>query len=93
MRVAGPTATTTPAPAVKPPQPPAPSAAAAPKPGSNPQELVGREYTLWKPLVGGKGTLRVAGIDWALTGPDVPAGARVRVVAVQGSTLTVTLAS
>ncbi len=98
MRVSGPTATTTPPPAVKPPpaapaaaaKAPAPPAAAAARPGSNPQELVGREYTLWKPLAAGKGTLRVGGIDWALSGPDVPAGARVRVTGVQGSTLTVT---
>lgn len=95
MRVSGPTAVTTPpaptkasSPSAKAPAPAPPPAAA--KPGSDPQELVGREYTLWKPLAAGKGTLRIGGVDWALSGPDVAAGARVRVTGVQGSTLTVT---
>ena len=61
-----------------------------PSPAANAQELVGREYTLWKPLAAGQGILRIAGVDWALTGPDVAPGARVRVTAVEGTILRVT---
>ena len=56
-------------------------------------QLVGKEYTLWKPIVGGKGTLRIAGTDWQLAGPDIAAGARIRVTAVEGNILRVTQAS
>jgi membrane protein implicated in regulation of membrane protease activity len=83
-----------PAPVAKPAPPPAakaPAAATPPtppaKPGVNPQDFVGKEYTLWKPVAGGKGTLRISGVDWSLTGPDVTAGSRVRVVGVEGQTL------
>ncbi|MBM3507875.1 MAG: hypothetical protein FJX64_09220, partial [Alphaproteobacteria bacterium] len=60
-------------------QPPAPA-----KPGVNPQDYVGKEYTLWKPIAGGRGSLRIGGVDWSLVGSDVPAGTRVRVVGVDG---------
>ncbi len=86
------------APAAKPRTPPTPPAAAAAppppaKPGVNPKDFVGKEYTLWKPVAGGKGTLRIAGNDWVLNGPDVAAGSRVRVVGVEGQTLRVEAAS
>jgi membrane protein implicated in regulation of membrane protease activity len=81
-----------PAPAAKPAPAPAPAPKAAPaappaKPAVNPQDFVGKEYTLWKPIAAGKGTLRISGVDWSLAGPDVAAGSRVRVVGVEGQTL------
>lgn len=40
-------------------------------------------------IVDGEGSLRVDGATWQLAGPDLPAGARVRVVSVEGETLIV----
>jgi membrane protein implicated in regulation of membrane protease activity len=49
----------------------------------------GRSFTLDKPIVDGIGQLRVDDGQWRVSGPDLPAGSRVRVVAVQGATLSV----
>jgi membrane protein implicated in regulation of membrane protease activity len=89
MRVTGPTAVTQ---QPSPPPTPRPARPAAPQPAPpspEAQALVGKEYTLWKPIAGGKGVLRIAGVDWALKGADVPAGTRVRVVGAEGQTLKV----
>ena len=49
---------------------------------------VGREFTLDKPIVGGVGTIRIDDTVWRVTGPDVPAGSRVR-IAREGAALMV----
>ncbi|MDE0856502.1 MAG: NfeD family protein [Nevskia sp.] len=49
----------------------------------------GRSFTLDSPIVNGVGCLRVDDGQWRVTGPDLPAGGRVRVIAVDGATLKV----
>jgi inner membrane protein len=49
----------------------------------------GRSFTLDTPIVNGIGQLRVDDGQWRIAGPDLPAGSRVRVIAVQGATLNV----
>ncbi|MCD0417160.1 MAG: NfeD family protein [Rhodopseudomonas sp.] len=51
--------------------------------------LVGREFTLEKPIEGGVGTVRIDDTVWRVFGPDTPAGNRVRIVAADGVKLTV----
>jgi len=54
--------------------------------------LVGRVFTLEKPIVGGIGTVRVGDTLWRVAGPDCPAGARVKVARADGVDLQVELA-
>ncbi len=54
--------------------------------------LVGREFTLEKPIIDGSGTVRIDDTIWRIAGPDTPAGSRVRVVQVDGANLTVAAA-
>jgi len=51
--------------------------------------LVGRVFTLEKPIVDGFDTVRIDDTIWRVAGPDVPAGSRVRVVQADGANLTV----
>ena len=51
--------------------------------------LLGREFTLEKPIVDGHGTVRVGDTVWRVAGPDTPAGTKVKVVHVDGANLTV----
>ncbi|HEX2728090.1 MAG TPA: NfeD family protein [Beijerinckiaceae bacterium] len=51
--------------------------------------LVGRVFMLDAPIAGGEGRIRVDDSVWRIIGPDVPAGASVRVVRVDGATLVV----
>ncbi len=51
--------------------------------------LVGREFTLEKPIVEGDGTVRIDDTIWRVRGPDVPAGSRVRIISADGVLLTV----
>jgi membrane protein implicated in regulation of membrane protease activity len=50
---------------------------------------VGRVFTLDAPISNGIGQLRVDDGQWRIAGPDLPAGSRVRVQAVDGATLRV----
>ena len=50
---------------------------------------VGRHFTLDAPLVDGVGKLQVDDGNWKTSGEDLPAGARVRVVGVDGTMLKV----
>jgi len=54
--------------------------------------LVGRVFTLEKPIIDGTGTVRIDDTIWRVAGPDAPAGSRVRVVQVDGANLTVAAA-
>jgi inner membrane protein len=54
--------------------------------------LVGRVFTLEKPIQDGVGTVRVDDTVWRVAGPDAPAGSRVRVVRADGASLTVAVA-
>ncbi len=54
--------------------------------------LVGRVFTLEKPIIDGWGTVRIDDTIWRIAGPDTPAGSRVRVVQVDGADITVAAA-
>ena len=53
------------------------------------QSLVGQVFTLDSPIAGGSGRIRVDDSSWRIVGPEMPAGASVRVVRVEGATLVV----
>ena len=53
------------------------------------QALVGRVFTLDAPIVEECGRIRVDDSSWRVVGPDAPAGGRVRVVRIEGTTLVV----
>jgi hypothetical protein len=50
---------------------------------------VGRVFTLDKPIVGGVGTIRIDDTVWRVSGPDCPAGSRVKVARADGANLMV----
>lgn len=52
--------------------------------------LVGREGLLAEPIQDGAGRIRFDDTLWRITGPDLPAGARVRVTGIDGTVLRVT---
>ena len=56
------------------------------------EALVGRVFTLERPIVDGAGTVRIDDTVWRVAGPDTPAGTRVRVVEAKGANLTVAVA-
>jgi len=51
--------------------------------------LIGQVVTLDEPIVNGRGRARVGDGSWSVRGPDMVAGAEVRIVSVNGSELTV----
>jgi membrane protein implicated in regulation of membrane protease activity len=53
------------------------------------QSLVGRVFTLETPIKDGEGRIRVDDSSWRVTGADRFAGAKVRVIRIEGSTLVV----
>lgn len=53
------------------------------------QQYVGQELTLLEPIVQGYGKVRVGDGVWKVSGTDLPAGARVRVVGAEGTVLKV----
>lgn len=52
-------------------------------------QLVGRVATLIDPIANGFGRVRIGDTVWRVRGPDLPAGARVKVTSAQGTELTV----
>ena len=50
---------------------------------------VGRVFTLEKPIVDGVGSVRIDDTIWRVTGPDCPAGSRVRIAHAVGANLVV----
>ena len=65
------------------------------QPGDSPflnrraEGYVGRIFTLDKPIVGGVGAVRIDDTVWRVTGPDCPAGSRVKVARTDGANLMV----
>lgn len=53
------------------------------------ESLVGRTAVLEQPIAEGHGRVRLDDTTWAVEGPDLPAGTRVRIVASRGRNLTV----
>jgi membrane protein implicated in regulation of membrane protease activity len=51
--------------------------------------LVGRTATLHEPITEGRGRIKIDDSIWQVMGPDLPVGARVKVVASNGRDLTV----
>ena len=49
------------------------------------EALVGRVFTLEKPIVDGIGTVRIDDTIWRVRGPDCPAGSRVKVTQADGA--------
>src|SRR3954469_20480295 len=54
--------------------------------------LVGRVFTLERPIVDGSGTVQIDDTIWRVAGPDAPARRRVKVVQADGASLTVAAA-
>jgi membrane protein implicated in regulation of membrane protease activity len=53
------------------------------------EQNIGRQYVLAEAIVNGRGKARVGDGLWLVSGPDLPAGTTVEVVAVEGNTLLV----
>ena len=53
------------------------------------RQLVGRTAMLEDPIREGQGRIRLGDTLWRVTGPDLPAGARVKVIEAEGGRLTV----
>jgi membrane protein implicated in regulation of membrane protease activity len=51
---------------------------------------IGRTFTLERPIVDGRGRLKVDDTMWLVEGPDLPAGTRVQVTGVDNTLLRVT---
>ena len=51
------------------------------------QGFVGQVFTLEKPIVDRAGTVRIGDTVWRVTGPDCPAGSRIRIARAEGATL------
>lgn len=53
------------------------------------EQYVGRSFTLEQPIINNVGVIRVDDTSWRISGADLPAGASVRVVGVDGVILKV----
>lgn len=53
------------------------------------QGYVGSEHTLLTPILDGQGRLKLGDGTWKVMGPDLPTGARIRIVGVDGNALKV----
>jgi inner membrane protein len=51
--------------------------------------LVGQTFVLDQPILGGRGRIKLGDGSWSITGPDMVAGAKVRVASVNGTELRV----
>jgi len=51
------------------------------------EAFVGRVFTLEKPIANGVGHVRIDDTIWRVSGPDMPAGSRVRIVRTEGANL------
>ncbi|KAB7772192.1 NfeD family protein [Xanthomonas maliensis] len=56
------------------------------------EQLIGRTVLLDRAIVAGQGRAKVDDAVWVVSGPDLPAGATVRIVGVDGMTLQVVAA-
>jgi membrane protein implicated in regulation of membrane protease activity len=52
-------------------------------------KLIGRTVEVSEPIIGGEGRVRVGDGWWTATGPDMPAGAQVRITGAAGNVLLV----
>ncbi len=66
-----------------------PSTTSAPTLNRRGEHYLGRTVTLEEPIVSGRGRVRIDDGFWTVAGEDLPKGASVRVVAVEGTVLRV----
>jgi len=57
------------------------------------EQMIGQRYELVEAIVNGRGKVRVGDGQWLVSGPDLPLGSTVEVVAVDGTTLKVRAAA
>ena len=57
------------------------------------EQMIGQRYELVEAIVNGRGKVRVGDGQWLVSGPDLPLGRTVEVVAVDGTTLKVRAAA
>ena len=57
------------------------------------EQLIGRRFELATAIINGQGKARVGDSLWLVAGPELPAGATIEVIAVDGSTLQVRAAA
>ena len=55
------------------------------------EQLIGKRYELIEAIVNGRGKAGVGDGQWLVSGPDLPIGSTVEVIAVEGTTLKVKL--
>lgn len=51
------------------------------------QQLIGRTAVLGEPIEEGRGRIRLDDTIWRISGPDLPTGSRVKIIAAQGTEL------
>ncbi len=52
-------------------------------------QLIGQSFSLADPIVNGRGSIKTGDTIWRVEGPDLPRGARIKVVGVDGTLLKV----
>ena len=52
-------------------------------------QYIGETFHLTEPIVDGRGRMKVGDTMWRIAGPDLPAGAKVRITGVEGTVLRV----
>jgi len=57
------------------------------------EQMIGQRYVLVEPIVNGRGKARVGDGQWLVSGPDLPLGSTVEVLAAEGTTLQVRAAA
>ncbi|HEY1589704.1 MAG TPA: NfeD family protein [Rhodanobacter sp.] len=57
------------------------------------EQMIGQRYELIEPIINGRGKARVSDGQWLVSGPDLPLGTTVEVLAVDGTTLKVRAAT
>ena len=57
------------------------------------EQMIGQRYELIEAIVNGRGKVRVGDGQWLVSGPELPQGSTVEVVAVDGTTLKVRAAA
>lgn len=64
-----------------------PSATDEPKLNRRSEAVVGRTFELSEPIVNGRGKIHAGDTSWLVTGPDLPVGAKVKVISADGTLL------
>ncbi len=57
------------------------------------EQMIGQRYVLCEAIVNGRGKAQVGDGQWLVSGPDLPLGSTVQVLAVEGTTLQVRAAA